>query len=311
MDLRQLRYFLEMAEQGSLSEAAKRLNVSQSALSIHLRNMEAELGGRLLVRQRSGVVPTEAGEALARHARIMLAQHSRGLDEIRGMDSTPAGEVRLGLPGTISDILTVPLIQAAMCRYPQIRLTVSEAMSGFVATWLRDGRIDLGVLYTGFDEPDIQALRLIDEELVVLAAPGHLRSRQTSFAALAGQQLILPSRAHGLRQMLDAAAALEGQTLSPAIEIDSYKNIKDLVELGIGTSILPMQAVEAERIAGKLITQTFSGPGLWRSVYLVNRTARPLTRALQAIHALTGEQVTEAMRNGKWPGARLAPASAV
>lgn len=306
MDLRQLRYFLEMVEQGSLSQAARQLNVAQSALSFHLRNIEDELGTHLLVRQRSGVVATEAGEALARHARRLLDEHTRGLDEIRGMGREPVGTVRLGLPGTISDKLTVELIKTARTRFPKIRLTVSEAMSGFVAGWLRDEQIDLAILYIDPKEPDLRAQCLIDEELVVISAGGKGGTGCTSFTALQDNKLILPSPAHGLRQMLVAAAGRAGHVIRAEIEIDSYKNIKSLVGLGLGMSILPLHAVEAERMAGQLTIRRFQEPGLWRSLHLVHRTTRPPTRAVQAIAALIDEMIMTIVANGDWPGARPA-----
>lgn len=128
-----MRYFIEIVEQGSLSRAAARLNVAQPALSIHLRNMEAELATPLLLRGRGGVVPTEAGQILLRAARRIVNEQVSAMDEIRSLGQEPSGEVRLGLPGTIADILAIPLIEAARRRYPRVRITLSEAMSGFVA----------------------------------------------------------------------------------------------------------------------------------------------------------------------------------
>src|SRR5690606_260802 len=147
MDIRQLRYFVAIAEQGSFSRAAALLHIAQPALSLHVRNMEFDLGTPLLFRSPKGVVPTEAGEILLRNARIIIDQLAIAEEEIRGHDNDPSGEVRLGLPGTISQILAVPLITAARTRYPKIKLRIAEAMSGFVLEWMRDARIDLAILY--------------------------------------------------------------------------------------------------------------------------------------------------------------------
>ena len=110
LDLRQLRYFAAIVDQGSFSRAAEALRIAQPSLSLHVRNMETELGTPLLYRSARGVTPTEAGAILLRHARIILGQVTAAEEEIRGHDSDPTGEVRLGLPGTISQILAVPLI---------------------------------------------------------------------------------------------------------------------------------------------------------------------------------------------------------
>ena len=303
MDLRHLRYFVEIAEQGSLSRAAMRLNVAQPALSIHLRNMEADVGTPLLLRSRNGVQPTKAGEMLLRHARRMLAEQAAIEDELRNMGREPGGEVRLGLPGTLSDIVTVPLIEAVGQRFPRIRLTVSEAMSGFVAEWLRDGLVDLGGLYARPDDPGLDSLHLLDEQLVVIAAPRRMPG-PLDLAALAAQPLILPSRAHGLRKMLDAAAEAQGERLSPLIEIDSYKNIKALTIRGTGLSVLPLHAVADECMAGRLVSQPLH-PALWRSIWLVKRRAGAQTRSIGAVHDLIIEIVEDLVRQGTWIGAKL------
>lgn len=166
MDIRQLRYFAAIVEKGSFSRAAEFLRVAQPALSLHVRNMEADLGTSLLIRTPRGVEPTEAGAILLRHAHTILDQLAVARDEVRGHGNDPAGEVRLGLPGTIGEILAVPLITAVHRRYPRIRLRIAEAMSGFVLDWMREGRIDLGVLYNPAAEHRIITEALLEERLV-------------------------------------------------------------------------------------------------------------------------------------------------
>ena len=126
MDLRQLRYFIAIVEQGSFSKAAEVLNVAQPALSLHVRNMEVELGSPLLFRSPQGVVATEAGEILLRNARIIIDQFSIARHEIQGHEAEPSGEVRVGLPGTISQILSVPLIIEARKQFPKIKLRIAD-----------------------------------------------------------------------------------------------------------------------------------------------------------------------------------------
>ena len=98
LDTKQLRYFYEIAQQGSVTAASQVLNVAQPALSLHLRRLEEQLGTRLMVRTRTGVMPTEAGQLLAERARHILAEIARTEDDIRSLDGAPAGVVRLG-PG--------------------------------------------------------------------------------------------------------------------------------------------------------------------------------------------------------------------
>ncbi len=184
MDLRQLRYFLTIVEQGSFSRAAAVLNVAQPALSIHLRKMEDALGTPLLIRRPQGVVPTEAGDLLALRARRILSEMARTEDEIRSLHSDPAGEVRLGFPATVSSILSVPLISAARDRYPRIRINIAEAMSGFVSEWLMDGRIDMAILYNDIGQKGLRSDLLLKEDLVMLTPAGDPMPRSGILADL-------------------------------------------------------------------------------------------------------------------------------
>ncbi|MGG7568694.1 LysR family transcriptional regulator [Rhodovulum sp. DZ06] len=306
MDLRQLRYFLAITEEGAVSRAAARLGVAQPALSAHVRRMEEELGAQLLLRSSTGVVPTEAGALLAERARALLLDFERMEEEVRGLGAAPGGLVRIGLPGTIADMTAAPLIARTRARYPGIRLQLAEAMSGFVAEWLRDGRVDLAVLYLDAAAARRMGVRLtplLDEELVALAPPGAEAGELDGVAPLAEAPLVLPSGAHGLRAMLDRVARAEGVQLAPQIEIDSYSNIKRLVAEGHGVSVLPWRAVAEEERDGRLVVRRFGGERLRRRASLAEAAGRPATRAAQAAAGLLREVVEESVAAGLWAGA--------
>ncbi|MBL3596140.1 LysR family transcriptional regulator [Rhodovulum sulfidophilum] len=309
MDLRQLRYFLEIVERGSITGAAATLNVAQPALSLHVRNLEARLGTRLLLRRPTGVVPTEAGEILARRARSILAEVARTEAEIRGLETDPSGRVVIGLTGTIGGLLAVPLIEALRERYPQITLQIAEAMSGFVAGWLSEGRVDLAVLYEAPADPGLACDPLLEEELVVLWPPDWTAPPEIGMVALDGVPLVLPSRAHGLRRMIDAELAGDGIAPELAVEIDSYSNIKNLVAAGFGASVLPWHAVAPEAEAGRLVVSRIVAPGLWRGAWLIRPGARPVTRAQEAVAETLRMVVDDLLARGVWAAAR-APGTA-
>lgn len=316
MDIRQLRYFIAIVEQGSFSRAAALLHIAQPALSLHVRNMESDLKTPLLFRSPKGVAPTEAGEILLRNARIILNQLTIAEEEIRGHQNDPAGEVRLGLPGTISEILSVPLIVAAHKRYPKIKLRVAEAMSGFVLDWMREGKVDLAVIYNPVADEGLATTRLLEEELVFFGRPGHeleaeLPAGETmTYAQAAAAPLILPAAAHGLRELLEQAAAAAGLTLNLAIEVNSYSNMKGLAAVGFGHSILPRNAVAREAAAGDLRLWRICDPPLLRSVHLACSVDRPMTNAVAAIRALTQDVLRDLARTGRWVGAAVLPEEA-
>lgn len=307
MDLRQLRYFVAIVEAGSFSRAAARVNVAQPALSIHVRNMEETLGTALLVRHPGGVTPTQAGALLATRARRILDDFARTRDEVRSLGNEPRGDVRVGLPGTISEILAVPLITATQARFPQVRLQIAEAMSGFVLEWLRAQRIDLALLYEPPAEPGLQSGPLLDEDLVAVAPAGTFGHGDLALTDMLDQRLVLPTARHGLRRVIDEALGKSEPPLAPDIEIDSYANILHLVALGAGCSILPRHAVEASlhRFADQVEFREFASPGLGRTVYIARGEEWSRSSAVVAIHDLMTETTAKLARDGHWIGATL------
>jgi LysR family nitrogen assimilation transcriptional regulator len=170
LDLRQLRYFIAIAEAGSFSAASARLRIAQPALSQHVKAMEAEFGMALLQRNPRGIALTEAGARLLTRATTIEAAFQSLHDHVRGA-AVPSGEVRFGMPGTINEQLGVALIEAGRKLYPGIRIRISEAMSGFVLGWLREGNVDLAVLYNVHDAKGLTLHQALTEDIRLFAAP--------------------------------------------------------------------------------------------------------------------------------------------
>jgi len=310
MDLRQLRYFLSIVECGSFSKASEELNIAQPALSLHVRNMEEGLGVKLLFRRPHGVVTTEAGQILVRRARSILDQVQQVQEEILEHEAEPSGLVRLGLPTTISETLSVPLLLAAQKKYPKIQLRVAEAMSGFVLDWLRDERVDFAILYIPTSERQFDCQSVLEEDLWLLGPPGPTSKAVKStrgkvdFSQIANLPLVLPSESHGLRHLMEKEAAGKRQKIGPVLEMDSYSNIKGLVEAGAGYSILPFNAIAREVSAGRLLAWKIQQPNLQRFVYLVKPSDKPMSNASNVIYSLVTETITSLIDTGKWNGVR-------
>lgn len=305
MDLRQLRYFIAIVEQGSISKAAQHLHIAQPALSQHIRHMEADIGVQLLHRQPRGITATEAGEKLLRHARLIVSQFEHAREDVRCDAAEPSGIVRFGLPGTVSQILSVPLIEAVKARFPRIKLRIAEAMSGFILDWLRDGTVDLGVLYNAGAVRGLAARRILSEELCLLAAPGTYpevlpAGDVVEFERAARLDLVLPGQAHGLRQQLDAVAAERKIDLNVDTELEAYAQIKVLAERGFGATVLPRVAAKREIDAGTLKAWRITDPELSRDVYLARSGERPATRAVHAVEQACREILRDLVRGDAW-----------
>lgn len=303
MNLRSLRYFLQIVESGSFSKAADRLHVAQPALSRQIRQMEEELGVALLYRNANGVVATEAGERLLHHARRIMAECAEIPESVRGTAMTPCGDVRFGMPGTVSELLAAPLIEAARERYPKVRIRVVEAMSGYILDWLRRGDVDLAMLYATSDPSGLVVHCGLSEEIFLFAAKGMetgLAGDVASLSEVVQLPLVIPGPGHGLRDLLDGAALTEGLPLASTIEIDSYNQIKKVVMRGLGFGILPLTAINREVQEGIFRMWRLCRPSITRKVYLAYSAERPLLGATRAIGQLSWEILRELVREHSW-----------
>jgi len=312
LDIRQLRYFMAIAAEGSLSAAAKRLGMSQPSLSQQLAVLESELGVELLARSSRGVVPTPAGEVLLAHARELVFAMDRTVDAVRQAGRLPQGEVVFGMPSSVSMVLSVPLAETARLDLPGVRLRSIEAMSGFIRSWLEDRSIDLGILYDPDPAGQLDCMPLVSEALHFFSAPdawpfSSPPGSAVRLADLAGVELIMPSAAHGLRAMVDRVAQEEGIGLTVMTEMDALAQIKTMVARGSGYTILSPAAAMDFVGRGELVMAPIVQPCLARRVYLVRNSSRPPTPASQEVERLVRSVVRDLVRRGLWQAQDAAP----
>lgn len=305
LDVKQLRYFIAIAEEGSLSAAAQRVNVAQPSLSQHVLSLERDLGVKLLERSPRGVSLTQAGEVLLSHAREIVSALENAVEAVRRSGSEPMGEVAFGLPSSVSMVLSVPLAETVRLELPKVRLRAIEAMSGFILTWLEDQSIDLGILYDISSVRHLTHQKLMTEDLFFFSAPDAwpFETRAGSavrLAELAPVELVLPSKHHGLRTMIDRFTRSHGVQLNVATEMDALSQIKTMVSRGSGYTILaPAAAIDfVER--GELIMAPIIEPRMTRPVYLVRNPGKPVTTASRELERITVEVIRDLVARGIW-----------
>lgn len=316
MELRQLRYFLGVVEAGSLLKASGRLHVAQPALGQQISALEDELGCRLFERSSRGMQLTEAGKGFVEHARLVLDDVERARSAVRQRGAAPAGAVAIGLPTTVSLSATVPLVRACREQLPQVQLKVVEAYSGYLREWLLAGRLDMALLFGSGADPLLRWQPLVDEGLALISradrpADGRTGGRKPAsrigLRRLAGVPLVLPGREHGLRRIVDDACAAIGLELDVIAEVDSLPSVKRLVEVGVGSTILPLAPVIEEVAAGRLVASTIADASMRRRVALATNVSRPATRAVTAVAQLAVALMRERVAAGDWPGRWLGP----
>ena len=169
MELRQLRYFVGISEAGSLLKASARLHIAQPALGQQMAALEQELGAKLFDRSSRGVTLTEAGRTFLEHARLVLADVERARGAVRESAAVPSGDVAIGLPTTVAQVATVPILKACREQLPQVHLKLVEAYSGFVHEWLLSGRLDVALLFGDQAEPAVAKRPLLDDRLAFVS----------------------------------------------------------------------------------------------------------------------------------------------
>ncbi len=303
MELRQLRYFVGVVEAGSLLKASARLHVAQPALGQQISALEVELGTRLFDRTSRGMQPTEAGLTFLDHAKVVLDDIERARAAVQQPGESPSGEVAIGLPTTVALAATVPIVSACRERLPLVRLKVIEAYSGFLREWLQAGRLDLAFLFGDAADPVLSKKPLFDERLALVYRPvGSPLPPRLALTRLAAVDLVLPSREHGLRRIIDDACRPLGLELNVIAEIDSLPSVKRAVEAGIGSTILPLASVAEEVADKRLRASAITDASMTRRVVLAVNLTRPATRAGAAVASLATELIHGMVRSGSWPG---------
>lgn len=302
MDLKQLEYFVRVAELGSFSRAAQVLNVAQPALSRQVRLLEVELRQTLLKRNGRGAVPTEAGALLLGHGQGILRQVQRALHELDQARGGLTGRVALGLPPTLARLLAVPLARAFREQMPEATLSISEGLSAAMQESLRNGQLDMALLYNTPHAADLEMELLGHEPLVLVQnrpkglaedpPPGPI-----ALTEVAKMPLVIPTKPNAIRMQVEAALAQIDRTPHIAMEIDGVSAILDFVADGAGVAILSRHAVRGSRQPGSYTTRPIGPPLLQSHVWLATSAQRPITRAQQQALGLLRQMAGNLLKN--------------
>ncbi|MBP7914198.1 MAG: LysR family transcriptional regulator [Vitreoscilla sp.] len=284
MNLKQLEYFVSVAELGSFSKAAVVLDIAQPALSRQVRALEIDLRETLLLRNGRGVTLTQAGQRLFEHSVAILQLVAQAREDMGATRDEPVGRITIGLPPTIGRQITLPLIDGFKRQMPKARLAIVEGLSTHVAEWITSGRVDLGLLYNPESPPGLEIKPLLEERLyLVQAASGERRatSQALPLAQLGRYPLVVPERAHVIRRLIETQATLAGLKLNIAWEVSSIAAIIDLVCAGYGHAVLTASAVAASGHADELSVRPLIEPPLASVLCLAtssHKRSTPLTR---------------------------------
>jgi LysR family nitrogen assimilation transcriptional regulator len=303
MDIKKLKAFSVVAEFGGFSRAAGVLNVAQPVLSRQVRALEEELGVQLVHRNGRGIVLTEAGALLNEYAKGVLTTLARAESEVAALGANPRGNVVIGMPPSMGTVLTVPLIQRFRSEHPSINMRVIEGFSGYLLEWLLTGKIDVAVLYNAPKTKSVRSEPLLREELVLIGAaddPSKLRAGPLEAKRLAELPLILPSRPHGLRLLIDQVLSSANITPNVELEVDALPAKIKLAEHGAGYTIHSYSLAHELIREGRLQCWPIVNPRLTRQLILASASQRPTTAAARALTNIVRSQVRDLIGQGFW-----------
>jgi DNA-binding transcriptional LysR family regulator len=281
--LDQLRTFSRVIDLGSFSAAAERLDISQPAVSLQIRQLERRLGVRLIERVGRRVTATTAGEELLRHVREIDGAMTATLEAMARHVRGVIGRVRLGTGATACIYFLPAILRKLRLRFPSLDIVVRTGNTSEILKLIDDNVIDLGFVTLPAAGRTFDVRPVLEDEFVAIAAPEAMTlpakvkpSDLTKFPVV-----LYESGAHS-RVLIDHWSAEAGFSLKPVMELGSVEAIKELVGAGLGCSIVPRMAVRDTRSRPHLLIRSLS-PKLYRTLAIVLRHDKPLHRGLREI----------------------------
>lgn len=278
IDLKQLRYFIHIAELGSFTQAANYLDIAQPILSRQIRRLETTLGKSLLIRTGRGVSLNDSGKVLLQYSRQIMALMEQVRDEL--VQGSLAGNISIGIPPTLSRILSVPLTKQFRKILPDARLVITEAMTSTIEDRIADGRLNMGLLYNSNRSQDLD-LEVLASENLYLIAPASFDitdSDEISLQDIKDTPLILPSYPNTFRKLIELEMTKISLKPNVIIEMNSIHTIIELIVEGLGCGILSQKILYTLSIEDQNRLQTIRMPCLESRLYLAASNKRNLTK---------------------------------
>ena len=308
MDMRQLRYLVGVLEAKSLNKASALLHVAQPALGAQIRNLERELGAKLLSRHSRGVVATDAGERLARHAQHLLQEFDRVRQDLIDYAATPSGSVLLCVGRGLPRVVAATIAERCRKMFPEIKLRIVVGGRKQLNELSKVSENDLALTFRPHDDNNFASEPLIQDELLLCSA--RRLPREISFHKLIERLLILPSEPHYVRRLVATAAGQVGRELKIYCDIDSMNTTMELVKRGVADTLIPFGWVQEDVKEGKLRTAKVRDPKLQRTLYLLHSSRQSRSSTIDLVRREIRAIIREFAHDGTFGWKTVARSSA-
>ncbi len=255
MELRLLRTFKAVADAGSFTSAAHRVHLTQAAVSVHIRQLEEELGTPLFLRVNKKLHLTEAGRALLAHSETILRAHDEAKASLTAMGGQGRGRLSVGVASTAITVRPLPEILSEIKRkHALLDLSVVGGTSEWIIEQILNDEINAGLVSLPVEESDVMTETLRSDRLVAVLPPEHrlARARQITAEELTAEPLILGEKGGNTRRLIDLFFEKSGLKPQIIMELQRTEAIIKMVELGFGASVLPQGSVRTDVARGRL-----------------------------------------------------------
>tara|TARA_B100000315_G_scaffold118666_1_gene108748 strand:+ start:2316 stop:3281 length:966 start_codon:yes stop_codon:yes gene_type:complete len=292
MNLKQIQSFVAVFEEGGFSRAAQRLHATQPGISAQMKQLENSLGDVLFERSVSGVTPTPAGRLFYQHALAILRRVQVAQEELREMRGEISGSIKFGIIPSALRGLSPTLFPRFAATYPQIKITLKEAYSDSLTTWVRTGELDFAVVIEPPHQEGLMTERLTKESMVLISgrAMGLSSWRPINLVGAQPLKLIAPSEGNSLRINLDRRIRSGELPIANLLEMDSVHGSIEFIRNSDWTTILPYTAVSADADAPDLCLNPITAPEISADFFLIHQVQSPLSIAARTFVEIMGEE---------------------
>ena len=307
MELRHLQYFLAVIASGSFSRASTVLGITQPALSRAIHQLEDIVGTRLFYRHGRGARLTEKGVQFQSAVEPALRHILEARDVLKSSVNVPTGSISIGMPPSLSAVIGSRLVKVFLDCYPRVKLQLVDAFSGYLNEWLAAGRLDMAVINGARRSPHVRMDPLLAVDLFHVARRDLVDASEHNettipFKRLLTSPLILPGRHHGLRRQLDRAARDCGGNLNVVLEVDALQALKDLVRLGVASTVLPHGAIIQDFADTRLVVRRLVAPDITMQFMIAYSSERQTTLAMRELARVLRLEVRRAVSEGRLIG---------
>jgi DNA-binding transcriptional LysR family regulator len=284
LDFGQIEAFVQVSTHSSFSRAAEVLQLTQPSITARIQSLEREVGEEMFERGGRGVRLTDAGLAFLPYAERILQTLAEGRDSIDEVRNVQLGSLQLGAALTICTYVLPHILHGFRSRYGGVDVSIKTARSEQVLAMVLSDEVQVGIVRS-LSHPDVETLHLYDDEIVLIAEPGHrfASAGRTSVEEAASEPIVLFDRGSSYFGLIHGFFRQAGVVPNVAMELDSLEATKRMVEEGLGIALVPLVTIERELAAGTLVkVDMVDAEPLSRPISLIYKRHRKRPRTVQA-----------------------------